>query len=215
MINKIMDEIKSRYNCKEVDAGVFAKLVIEGANFVIKAYDVEGVGRVATVVMKRLIGLWDMQSLIITPYEKDMPIYYLNRHREKGDYIYRTEVFDTQLDHVDLFALETVVEEYACLADEPQNVRWYDDKKLHSAVKKVSKGRKEELSPLIFEHVKVYLDMLEQAPTVKRTEKQKRNAVFVDALTKQGGIAIVDIFIANYGGKVTEKLCNEVLFGLK
>ena len=56
MISKIMEEIKSRYNCKKKDAGVFAKVVIDGANFVIEAYDMEGVGRVATVSMKRLVG---------------------------------------------------------------------------------------------------------------------------------------------------------------
>lgn len=215
MINKIMEEIKSRYSCKKKDAGVFAKVVIDGANFVIEAYDVAGVGRVATVTMKRLVGFWDMQSLIITPYEKDMPIYYMNRHREKGNYIYRTEVFDTQFETVDLSSLDAVVEQYAQIADEPQNERWYDEKKLHSAVKKVPKAKKEELTPLIWEHVRAYLDLLDKAPTVKAAEKKKKTTVFVDELSKQSGIAVVEIFIANYGENVTAKLCNEVLFGLK
>ena len=49
-------------------------LYLDHHTFHIHAYNAKGLGRVATVEMKRLIGFWEMQSLIITPYEKDMPI---------------------------------------------------------------------------------------------------------------------------------------------
>ena len=216
MIEKMMEAIQAKYKCKPVDAGVFAKVVIEGANFVIKAYDVEGLGRVATVSMKRLIGLWEMQSLIITPYEVDMPIYYYNRHREKGSYIYRVEVFDTQMNAIDTAPFNEVIEKYANIPDVPQAERWYDDVKLPIClVKKVDKKNKADLEPVAWEHFKTYFDLLEKAPTCKKTEKKKKATKFVDVLCKQSGIAVVEIFIANYGEQITAKLCNEVLFGLK
>lgn len=216
MIQKMIEEIKVKYTCKTVDAGVFANVVIEGAKFKICAYDVQGIGRVATVEMKRLIGLWEMQSLIITPYQKDMPIYYYNRHREKGNYIYRVEVFNTQLNDIDVSDMSNVVEKYASLPDEVQNERWYDYLKLPvSAVKKVDKKSKEELSPMIWEHFDAYMKLLEKAAECKPSEKKKKVSVFTKALLENSGIAIVEIFIANYGEKVTEKLVNEVLFGLK
>lgn len=215
MINKLMDEIKSKYTCTPVDADVFAKVVIDGANFIINAYDVEGVGRVATVQMKRLIGFWEMQSLIITPFEKDMPIYYVNRHREKGNYIFRVEVFNTQLDPLELDSMASVLEKYANLPEEVQNERWYDYLKLQGAVKKVPKNQKESVTPMIMEHFNVYLQLLENAPECKKEQKKKKATVFVNELCKQSGIAIVEIFIANYGEKIATKLCNEVLFGLK
>lgn len=216
MIEKMMEAIQAKYKCKPVDAGVFAKVVIEGANFVIKAYDVEGLGRVATVSMKRLIGLWEMQSLIITPYEVDMPIYYYNRHREKGSYIYRVEVFDTQMNAIDTAPFNEVIEKYANIPDVPQAERWYDDVKLPIClVKKVDKKNKADLEPVAWEHFKTYFDLLEKAPACKKTEKKKKATKFVDALCKQSGIAVVEIFIANYGEQITAKLCNEVLFGLK
>ena len=215
MIQKMMEAIKSKYACKAVDAGVFAKVVIDGANFKIDAYDVAGVGRVATVQMKRLVGFWDMQSLIITPFEKDMPIYYYNRHREKGNYIYRVEVFDTQLNPVGMEDMAEVIEKYSSLPEDPQNERWYDYLKLQSVVKKVPKNEKESLSPMIWEHFECYMAMLDKAADCKATEKKKKVTVFVNELSKQSGIAIVEIFIANYGENVAEKLCNEVLFGLK
>lgn len=216
MIQKMIEEIKAKYTCKTVDAGVFANVVIEGAKFKICAYDVQGIGRVATVEMKRLIGLWEMQSLIITPYQKDMPIYYYNRHREKGNYIYRVEVFNTQLNDIDVLDMSNVVEKYASLPDEVQNERWYDYLKLPvSAVKKVDKKSKEELSPMIWEHFDAYMKLLDKAAECKPSEKKKKVSVFTKALLENSGIAIVEIFIANYGEKVTEKLVNEVLFGLK
>lgn len=212
----MIDEIKSKYTCIAVDADVFAKVMIDGAKFRINAYDVEGMGRVATVEMKRLVGLWEMQSLIITPFHKDMPIYYYNRHREKGKYIYRVEVFDTQFNSVDVSGMSEVVEKYASLPDDPQNERWYDEIKLPvCAVKKVEKKNKEDLSPMIWEHFKAYMDLLATAQDCKASEKKKKVVVFVDELCEKSGIAIVEIFIANYGEQIAKKLANEVLFGLK
>lgn len=216
MIQKMLDAIKSKYVCAPVDAGVFENVMIDGAKFKISAYDVEGVGRVATVRMKRLVGLWDMQSLIITPFQKDMPIYYYNRHREKGKFIYRVEVFDTQLNDIDVSGMSEVVEKYASLPDDAQNERWYDYLKLPvCAVKKVDKNRKDELSPMIWEHFSAYMDLLEKALDCKASEKKKKVAVFVDELCEKSGIAIIEIFIANYRENVAAKLANEVLFGLK
>ena len=214
MIQRMLEEIKSKYACKTQDTGVFEKVYIDGAKFCIHAYNMNGLGRVATVEMKRLIGLWEMQSLIITPFEKDMPIYYYNRHREKGKYIYRVEMFDTQMDPVDVSSLEEVVAKYASLTDVPQNERWYDTMKLPASVVKSAK-KKEDLSEIIWEHFMVYMKLLSGAKVAKASEKKKKTRVFVDALCKQSGIAIIEIFYGNYGDKVTEKLANEVLFGLK
>ena len=211
----MLEVIQSKYNCKAVNAGVFEKVMIEGAKFRISAFDVRGVGRVATIDMKRLIGLWEMQSLIITPYEKDAPIYYYNRHREKGNYIYRVEMFDTQLDTIEVSEMINVEQKYKALPDEEQNERWYEEIKLYGAVKKVEKSKKEELSPLILEHFQAYMTMLENAPNCKSLQKKKRVTTFVKELCEKCGVAIIEIFLANYGPKVTEKLANEVLFGLK
>lgn len=214
MIQKMLEEIKSNYACKTQDTGVFEKVYIDGAKFLIKAYDMKGLGRVSTVEMKRLVGFWDMQSLIITPYEKDMPIYYYNRHREKGKYIYRVEMFDTQMDTVNIASLEDVVEKYSKIMDVSQNERWYDAVKLPASAVKTAK-KKDELSDMIWEHFNAYMQLVSEAKDVKPSEKKKKTKVFVDELCKQSGIAIIEIFLGNYGEKVTEKLANEVLFGLK
>lgn len=216
MIQKMIEELKSRYACKTQEIGIFEKVHIDGAVFRIHAYEMKGLGRVATVEMKRLIGLWEMQSLIITPYEKDMPIYYYNRHREKGKYIYRVELFDTQMNPVDTTVLAEVLAKYTNITEEHQNERWYDTIKLPgSAVKSVEKKQKEELSPMIWEHFSTYMQLLESAHECKPSEKRKKTRVFVDELCEKSGIAIIEIFLANYGKQVTKKLANEVLFGMK
>ena len=216
MIQKMLEEIKSKYVCEKQDADVFGKVVIDGATFRISAYDAKGLGRIASVEMKRLIGFWEMQSLIITPYEKDMPIYYYNRHREKGSYIYRVEVFRTSYAEVDVSAMVDVMEKYVSLPDDAQSEHWYDEFRLPACVlKKVDKNHKEDLSPMIWEHFCAYMDMLEAAPECEPAKKKKKVNAFVKELCEQGGIAIIEMFNATYNKKVTEKLANEVLFGLK
>ena len=59
------------------------------------------------------------------------------------------------------------------------------------------------------------MDLLEKAHACKKAEKKEKATVVVEEICKQSGIAIVEIFIANYGEKIATKLCNEVLFGLK
>lgn len=216
MIQRMLEEIKSKYVCEKQDADVFEKVVIDGATFRINAYNAKGLGRVATVEMKRLIGFWDMQSLIITPFEKDMPIYYYNRHRNKGSYICHLEAFCGKYEQMDFSAMTDVIEKYTSLPDEPAFELWYDEYKLPvCAIKKVEKKRKEELSPLVWAHFRAYMDILENAPVYKPVEKKKRFNSFVKQLCENGGIAVVDIFNATYNKKVTEKLANEVIFGLK
>ncbi len=216
MIQRMLEEIKSKYVCEKQDADIFEKVMIDGAAFHISTYNAKGLGCVTTVEMKRLIGLWEMQSLIITPYEKDMPIYYYNRHREKGHYIYRVDVFGAEFQQMDVSAMVDVVEKYAGLPEEPQKEHWYDEYKLPvGVVKKVPKNRKEDLAPMIWEHFCAYMDMLELAPVCKPAEKKKKVNAFVKELCAKGGIAIIEIFNGTYNKKVTEKLANEVLFGLK
>lgn len=216
MIQKMLEAIQSKYVCEKQDADVFSKVVIDGATFRINAYDAKGLGHVATVEMKRFIGSWDMQSLIITPFEKDMPIYYYNRHRNKGEYICRLEAFCGKYEQVDFSAMEAVLEKYAALPEEAPFDLWYNEYKLPvCAIKKVAKNQKESLSPMIWDHFSAYMDVLETAPECKPTEKKKRFNAFVKQLCENGGIAVVDIFYATYKQQVTEKLAFEVLFGLK
>jgi len=216
MIQRMLEEIQSKYVCEKQDADVFEKVVIDGATFHIHAYNAKGLGRVATVEMKRLIGFWDMQSLIITPFEKDMPIYYYNRHRNKGSYICHMEVFGGKYEQVDFSVMADVLEKYANLPEETPFELWYDEYKLPvCAIKKVAKNQKEDLSPMVWDHFKAYMDILEAAPVCKPSEKKKRFNSFVKQLSEQGGIAVVDIFNATYNKQVTEKLAYEVLFGLK
>lgn len=187
MINKMMDALRAKYTCKTLDAGVFAKVVIDGANFVIHAYEVSGVGRVATIQMKRLIGFWEMQSVIITPFEKEAPIFYYNRHREKGAYTYRVTHFDGVSD--------------------AQEDELY--------LEKVNKKQTAECDAKAWDAFNQYMAMLDTASACKIAEKKKKVTVFVEEIRKQGGIAVVDIFRGNYDASVVAKLCNEVLFGLK
>ncbi len=216
MIERMMEKIKAHYSCKEIDAGIFSKIVIDGANFRIRGYNAAGLGRVSTVQMKRLFGAWEMQTLIINPLEVDMPIFYYIRHKEKGSYFYRMEMFDTQMTPIEVPEILAVNEKYAALLDEPQNPRWYDDVRLPGyVVKKVDKKEKSELEALAWEHFNAYFEMLSHANKVKSTEKKKKATVFVDELCEKSGIAIIEIFIANYGEKIASKLANEVLFGLR
>ena len=215
MTNKMLESIKKDYTLKKVDAGVFTKLTIQGAAVRTEAYDIEGLGRVSAIRLKCFFGFLKMDTLIINPLEKDMPIYYYNRLFAKGADTYRVELLDSQLAPVSLDALSAIKERYGHIADEMVQEKWYDEFRLpESTIKKASKKMTSEIDTMAMEYMEAYMEVLKEAPSCKATQKKKKALSFVNGLAKQGGMSVVDIFIANYGEKITSKLCHEVLFGI-
>lgn len=216
MINQFLAEIKGLYDCKKIDAGVFENVTVEGAKIHIEAYDVMDLGRVALVEVKGFLNLWKMQSMIVTPMEKDAPIYYYHRHNRKGKDIYKVEVLNTLLEQRELNEFVPVLEKNISIPDLEDKENWYDEIKMPGCVlKSVKKAESEKLDTVAIEHFEAYKKILETAPSCGKSRKKTEMKEFMDGLVEWSGIAVLQLFRAYYDKNVAKKLCLEILFGVK
>ena len=216
MIEKIFEEIESKYTCTAVDVGDFKDVRVEGAKIQVAAYDVEEFGRMSTVSVRGFLGLWKMQSVILNPMEVDMPIYYYHRHDKKGNELCMVEIIDTFLNKREMASLTAVLDQYKSIPDLEVKENWYDEIKLSCGfLKSVKKSEEAVLDELTLAHLREYLKLAEIAPKCGKTRKKEAASDFVEGLVEQSGIAVLQLFRSYYDKKVATKLCRDILFGMK
>lgn len=213
MIDKLMNLIREKYVVHKLDAGEFSALKANGMKFTVNAYCVEGLGHLSIMKAKGFFGLMKMDTLMIVPKEKDLPLYSYDRIYAMGNDTLIVELYDTLTAELDLSALDEVKSRYGQIPERDPGEHWYDNIKLSQSIsKKGKKTQTAELDALTFEHFAAYLN----APSgdVSDSEKKRElSAQYVDGLLEHGGPS-TDVFKKALGSEATEQLFKKVLFGV-
>lgn len=214
MIEKLLDVIESKYSLKTLDAGEFASLKANGMKFTVKSYYAEGLGHVLVMKAKGFFGLMRMDTLMIVPKEKDLPLYSYDRIYAMGNDTLIVELYDTLTEKIDLSGLDTVKSRFLHLADRDIGEHWYDNIKLSQSIsKKGKKAQTGDLDMLTVNHFNAYLNVL--APVVSDVPKKNElSARYVNGLLSKGGPS-TDVFKKSLGNEKTEMLFKKVLFGIE
>jgi hypothetical protein len=214
MTDKLLDLINAQYPLKPIDTGEFATLKASGMAFTVKAYDAHGLGHVSIMTAKGFLGLMKMDTLMIVPRERDLPLYSYDRIFAAGNDTLIVELYDTLLGEADLGALDTIKSQFAHLVERDPGKHWYDTIKLPQSIsKKGKRANRAEFDALTQRHFEAYLAAPVSSVSDKN-EKSKRSAAYVNGLLTQGGPS-TDVFKKTLGEAATAKLFREVLFGTK
>lgn len=211
-MDKMLEILNKAFTLKEIDTGEFAKVKVKGMNFVIKQYYAEGLGNVS-VMKAGFLGLMKMDTLIINPLERDMPLYSYDRVFAMGNDTLILELYNTLLGESDLKEIKEVNQKYVKLPDHDLGEHWYDNIKLSDSTSK--KGKKKDtpgFNELSEEYFKAYIEAAKKAPLCDAAVKKEKASVYVEGLLKNGGPS-TDIFMKNYGREKTEYLFRNILFG--
>lgn len=212
MTNKLLNIIKSKYPVNELDIGEFATLKANGMKFTVKAYKAEGLGHVSVMCASGFFGLMKMDTLIINPSGKDLPLYSYDRIYAAGNDTLIVELYDTLLGEASQDALLAVKEKYSSLPERDPGEHWYDDIKLSSSISK--KGKKADtkaFDSFTVEHFEAYLDT-DAASVEDEKAKIARSKIYVNGLLTNGGPS-TDVFKKALGEQKTANLFKKVLFG--
>lgn len=214
MTTTLLSIINDRFPLTEVDAGDMKALKANGMKFSIRAYKAEGLGHVSVMCAKGFFGLMKMDTLIINPYDIDLPLYSYDRIYAAGNDTLIVELYDTLLGSYSEEALQTIKGEYADLADRDPGKHWYDDIKLSASIsKKGKKAQSARFDELTRKHFEAYLAG-EAAEASDFSEKQKKASYYVNGLLEQGGPS-TDVFKKALGVETTRKLFEKILFGIQ
>ena len=152
--------------------------------FELESYDWNGWACVSHLTMRAFFGLMKMDTLICTPYSKDLPIFSYDSICALGRRTLLLETYDTLVESVDLSPMVTVKNKFSDIKDKPTKPAWYDELKMAPTVCKT--GKEAALNQMTQEMIAAYLDLFEAAREVERDVKIAHNSRFAEGLIKDG-----------------------------
>ena len=206
----MIDLFTSRGKLVPKDVSPWQTFSGRGMKFHLQSYDWDGCACVSHLSMKAFLGLMTMETVICTPYAKDVPLFSFDSISAFGKKSLLLEVYDTQVDPIDLATMDTVKDSYKYLTDKQPKSAWYDNLRLSPSLFK--EGNKVNLSKLATEMTTAYLDLFVIACDVERSAKVAKSRAYVEGLISNGGPAINTIR-KMLGDEATETLFRRFLFG--
>jgi hypothetical protein len=212
MTEAMLDIIKKEYPLEKIDAGEFAQMKVSGMKFNICAYHAKGLGHVSVMTAKGFFGLMKMDTLIIVPQEKDLPLYSYDRIKAMGNDKLYLELYNTLTGDF-TSSLDEVKSKYSSLPDFDPGKHWYDNIKMPQSVFKTGKKMGNTFDELVIDYLKAYLDAgKNSSATFDTSVKDQKSQAYVNGLIKNGGPS-TDVFKKAIGEEKTAMLFKKVLFG--
>ena len=214
VMQQMLDKVNSEFPLTEKAVGEFANVKAKGMKFQIKQYEAKGLGNVSVMEAKGFFGLMQMDTLIINPVEKDLPLFSYDRVLAMGNDTLIIELYDTFLEKQDMSELALWKIENGNLPEHDLGSHWYDSIKLSESVSK--KGKKTH-SFSFDKFTAVYFDKFISGNGAKISvsdskAKKEKASVYVEGLLSNGGPS-TDVFKKEFGEAKTAKLFRKVLFG--
>lgn len=214
VMQQMLEQVNKEFPLSEKSAGEFAAIKAKGMKFVIKQYEAKGLGNVSVMEAKGFFGLMQMDTLIINPLERDLPLFSYDRVLAMGNDTLIIELYDTCVEKQNMSVLEAWKNENRNLPEHDLGKHWYDSIKLPESVSK--KGKKEHSSSFD-KFTAAYFENFLNSDAAKvlvndvKTKKEKAS-VYVEGLLSNGGPS-TDVFKKQFGEPKTAKLFRKVLFG--
>ena len=213
MIQKMLRTTTAKNHLNAITIGEYAKMKVGVMNFQIWAFHAEGLGHVSAMQASGMFGLMKMDTLIINPTEKDMPLFSYDRVHAMGNDTLIYELYDTILEKADLNRVEDVKIKYRHLPDHDLGEHWYDSIKLAiSLSKKGKKVHSAAFDACAMEYLEAYLEDAAEADYCEPAGKKEKASVYVEGLLSNGGPS-TDVFKKGIGDEKTAELFRNILFG--
>ena len=182
----------------------------KGMKFRLQSFDWDGCACLSHLTMRAFLGTMRMETVICTPYAKDLPIFSYDFINAFGRRTLLVEVYDTLVHPADLSAMQEVKSRYGDLKDKTLKPNWYDSLRLAPSTAKV--GGASRLSAMAMEMTAAYIGLFPAARVVDPAERTVRNWAYVEGLIANGGTAINTIR-QMLGNEAAETLFRRFLFG--
>ncbi len=218
MIEQSVERIGERFALTKLDTGEFASFRAAPLKLRSEQYSAEGLGNVSLLYGSAMAGLMRMETLVIDPFERDLPLFSFDRISALGNETMILEYYDTLLrpNAFNIAALLRVKESVAQLREHDLGEHWYDYMKLPASfAKKTGRSALSRLETAFVEALDAYLAAAAQSTLLsetEQTEKHKKASAYVNGLLQNGGPS-TDAFVKSIGADKTRKLFRGIVFG--
>jgi len=218
-VDAVLSELQKNFTVKPRNVGEYQGLTVMGImKFDVEQYEIEGIGNLS--VMRMNIGVMQMATIVITPTEKNLPLF-------STDYMYMLNNRTSYLEFYDLVSqkdaayrqllddLTKVHSKYGHLKDAEVTETWYTSLLTAGAYKNSKMSDDESLENLLIDSLKVYEQHAKSLPVLSEEERQEKVAItleYTDGLIEKGGIS-TDVFKKELGAEKTKHFFDTVFFG--
>lgn len=211
-----LEILEETHDLTAVDPGPYGVCTLYGVlRFPVRQFTLEGVGNLS--VMTAHVGPMAMETLTITPLQKDVPLMaadYLVLPGRRKAYV---EFFDLTAspDPGIKAALEALTGRCDDLADFTAAPSWYDELMPARCLKQGRPRGEGRLAELLLDSVRTYLAVCDAAPALagpEAADKGARTREYVENLVKRGGTS-TQIFTSAWGADRTLDFLKGVFFG--
>lgn len=210
MNTSIIDLFAQRETLVKKDVTPWQTFSGRGMHFQLESYDWGHCACLSHLSMRAALGLMKMETVICTPYSKDLPLFSYDGISAFGKQTVFLEFYDTLLEPIDLSPLMAVKESYSDLKDKTLKPAWYDSLRLPPCTFKVGRGTR--MTALPSSMASAYLDLFPSSRNADIPSKVARNSNYVESLISNGGPAINTIR-AMLGNEAAETMFRRFLFG--
>ena len=215
-----MRALRQTYTVTEMPAGDYETIRIYGImKFDTRRYDVEGLGNLCVMTMN--MGIMQMATFVLTPYEKNMPmlstdfIYMLGNR--KG-YVELYDLVETKEDKAYQAVLDSLYQVnagFSDLEDFAPTPGWYDYLLTVTAYKAGKSAQEDRITGLFADNVSVYARAaasLDELSAEQKAAKWQITQDYCDTMVEKGGVS-TSIFKKALGDETTSDFFNRVFFG--
>ena len=183
MVKKVVGEA---FGLKKVDIGADAVLSARGAKLETESYEVEGFGHLCTLKMRAMMGMMTMETVVLSSYEKELPL--LN------------------IDWVQAMGKETLIIEYY-----DDRIKDFDQTLINS-LKDSGKGKTDQFNQMVMKELDGFVDQMNTATPAH--DKKRCVKHFAEALFQENGPAVSQI-VKLFGSEIAHRLVVRHMYGMK
>ena len=212
ILGALIEKINAAHPMTKLDVGEYAEIKAPMMKFEISAYKAEGLGHVSVMSMSGMLGLMKMDTIIINPKDRDLPLLSYDRVYAAGNDTFIVELYDTMATPIEMTALGKVKSDAAALPANDLGEHWYDSIKLPESLSfKGKKNHEAEFDRVALAAMDAYL-AAEDNGELDASVKAEKSDLYVEGLLKNGGPS-TSLFLKLFGLEKTTDLFRTVLFG--
>ena len=218
-LDSAMAELKKHYSITELDPGEYKDLTLYGImNFDVSQYYIEELGNLS--VMSVDIGVMQMSTFVITPFDKNMPLLSIDYMYMLDNRICYIEFYDLVEEKDEKYNalmddLKDVADKYNHLEDAEVSEAWYAYLQTIGIYKNGGSKNDSEYKSLFVDTLNTYFTHAKDMPQLADEQKSVKLDMTVEYthnLVDKGGIS-TDVFKGALGPDETKKFFDKTFFG--
>jgi len=218
MLEHMPDRIALSFPLREKDPGDYSSFRAGALRVRLRWYEAEGLGGVSLLLGSAMGGLMRLETLVIDPFARDLPLLTCDWIAAPGRRTLLAEYYDTLLlpGQLDAAPLGAVCGAFSDLKDKELGSHWYNGLKLPASFAKTGgRAAQPRMAEASQRALDAYLSLAGGLPLLEpedRADKRRKAAAYVDGLLTHGGPS-TDAFLRAIGPERTRALFTRIVFG--